>query len=186
MIPLSRIEDIESLYAARGGLHYGEGVTQIEHALQCADIVEEQGAAPSLIAAALLHDIGHLFESDEDAAQLGIDDRHETSGAKALAGLFGEAVWKPVALHVAAKRYLCLREPDYFAALSPASKTSLELQGGAFDAVKAAAFEKLPSWREAVALRRADDAGKCAEPSRRSFADFTPLLRGLLMDAARP
>jgi len=181
MIPLSRIEDIESLYAARGDLRYGEGVTQIEHALQCASLVEERGGPLSLVVAALLHDIGHLLEAETDAMR--VDDHHEASGAKALATLFDESVWKPIALHVAAKRYLCCSDPAYFASLSPASKISLELQGGVFDAAKAATFEKLPYWREAVMLRRADDAGKRAEPSGLSFSDFMPLMRGIATSA---
>ncbi|HEY8948244.1 MAG TPA: hypothetical protein VIM56_05115 [Rhizomicrobium sp.] len=177
MIPLSRIEDIERLYAVRGGLRYGEGVTQIEHALQSASLVEGGGGPLSLVVAALLHDIGHLFEAEADT--LRADDRHEASAAKALATLFDEPVWKPIALHVAAKRYLCFSDPAYFASLSPASKISLELQGGVFDAAKAAAFEKLPYWREAVMLRRADDAGKRGEPCGLSFIDFVPLMRGI-------
>ena len=55
---LSSLEDIERLYAERGALGYGEGVSQVEHAVQCAALAEEDGAPPSLIAAALLHDIG--------------------------------------------------------------------------------------------------------------------------------
>jgi len=183
MIPLSSIEDIEALYAARGDLRYGEGVTQIEHALQCAQIVEETVGEANLIVAALLHDIGHLFESETGAMQT--DDRHEASGANALRVFFGDAVCNPIALHVAAKRYLCFREPDYYAALSAASQKSLELQGGAFDAGKAEAFERLPYWREAVLLRRADDTGKREEPSGRSFRDFMPLLRGLVTGGER-
>ena len=35
MITLPSLESLEHLYAERGGRHYGEGVTQIEHALQC-------------------------------------------------------------------------------------------------------------------------------------------------------
>jgi phosphonate degradation associated HDIG domain protein len=174
------LEDIERLYAARGGLHYGEGVSQIEHALQCASLAEAAGASASLIAATLLHDIGHLIEHERETADFSVDDHHEASGAKALAGLFGEAVWRPVALHVAAKRYLCFTEPDYFARLSPASKASLKLQGGAYDAARAAGFERLPYWREARDLRRFDDTGKRDAPSPRAFADFLPLLGGLL------
>src|SRR5271156_5702879 len=113
MTPLSTLEDIERLYAARGGLSYGEGVTQTEHALQCAGLAQAAGASPSLVAAALLHDIGHLLQHEQEAAEFSVDDRHEAAGAEALAGLFGEAVWRPVALHVAAKRYLCRVEPGY-------------------------------------------------------------------------
>ncbi len=39
----------------------GEAVTQLEHALQAATLARESDASPQMIAAALLHDIGHLL-----------------------------------------------------------------------------------------------------------------------------
>jgi gamma-butyrobetaine dioxygenase len=177
MTALASLEAIQSIYEARGGLTYGEGVTQIEHALQCAALVEAGGAAPSLIVAALLHDIGHLFVDDAEAQRT--DDHHELSGAQALSRLFGSAVVQPIALHVAAKRYLCFDEPAYFDALSPASKASLKLQGGRFDDARAAAFERQPYWRDALSLRRYDDTGKSEIACGRTFADFMPLMNSL-------
>jgi predicted HD phosphohydrolase len=182
MIRLSGLDQIERLYATRGWRNYGEGVTQLEHAVQCAALAQAQEAAPSLIAAALLHDIGHLFEVEEDAAER--DTCHEIAGAQALKDLFGVAVRGPIALHVAAKRYLCFKEADYFQTLSSASLASLVLQGGPFGIREATAFERLPFWREAVAVRRFDDMGKREELSGRTFVDFAPLLRSLLLDRA--
>ena len=179
MIALSTLEEIERLYAARGGLTYGEGVSQMEHALQCAALAEADGASPSLVVASLLHDVGHLFEDEAEA--LRTDHHHELAGADLLGGLFGAAVTQPVALHVAAKRYLCFAEPAYFDALSPASKASLALQGGPFDGAQAAVFERQPYWREAAALRRYDDTGKSEVASGRTFADFGPLMGSLLL-----
>jgi len=184
MITVSTIDEIVVLYATRGRLHYGEGVTQVEHAVQCAVLAEAGGAARELIVAALLHDIGHLVVDPDEVVDFRYDDRHEIVGAKALAALFGEAVSRPVALHVSAKRYLCRSEPGYFAALSPASQKSLDLQGGAFDRAAADAFERLPHWREAVALRRFDDWGKSDEAARRTFADFIPEMRALAKSVA--
>jgi [1-hydroxy-2-(trimethylamino)ethyl]phosphonate dioxygenase len=178
MTRLASLDEIERLYAERGGLSYGEGVTQTEHAVQTAVLAQESGAAPSMVIAALLHDVGHLFVSEEDAVRT--DDRHEARGAAALSGLFGDAVCGPIALHVAAKRYLCFKEPGYLAGLSPASQASLKLQGGAFDARGAAEFEQRPYWREAVALRRCDDTGKREDALVRAFADFTPMMLALL------
>lgn len=179
---LHSLEEIERLYAERGGRLYGEGVSQTEHALQCAVLAEADGAAPSLILAALLHDVGHLFE--DEATALETDARHEIVSAQALKDLFGEDVRTPIALHVAAKRYLCFTEPAYLQALSPASQQSLKLQGGPFEADEAAAFERRPYWREAVALRRYDDLGKSAEPAGRAMADFLPLMQSLQIGAA--
>ncbi|HWY63662.1 MAG TPA: HD domain-containing protein [Rhizomicrobium sp.] len=180
MSHIKNLEDIERLYAARGGLHYGEGVTQMEHALQCAALAEEEGCPPSLVIAALLHDVGHLFEKDETLAEAGVDDRHEAAGAGALAGIFAEAVWRPIALHVAAKRYLCSVEPRYLAALSQASQRSLVLQGGPFHQAQALAFQRAPFWQEAVRLRRFDDMGKRDENSTRDFSSYLPMMQGLL------
>jgi phosphonate degradation associated HDIG domain protein len=179
MPPLDSLEALERLYAERGGDRYGEGVTQIEHALQCATLAETSGAAPSLIAAALLHDVGHLLQGE--ASGLGSQDlRHEITGAQALRRLFGPAVRRPIALHVAAKRYLCFADPAYSAALSPASQISLALQGGPFDAVEAEAFERTPHWRDSVALRLYDDAGKSEDAMGRDFGEFRPLLMSLM------
>jgi len=170
---------IDQLYAARGGLHYGEGVTQIEHALQCAILAEAEGSPPGLIVAALLHDIGHLLENEEDVAQGRFDDRHEAVGARILETIFPESVYRPVALHVAAKRYLCFTEPQYWAGLSAASQQSLKLQGGPFDQAQAQAFERAPFWQAAVQLRRFDDMGKRDETSIRDFSSYLPLMRDL-------
>lgn len=172
---LSSLEDIGRLYAKRGGLAYGENVTQLEHALQCAALARTHG--PVLTVAALLHDIGHLFDTEEHAALQ--DDRHQLAGAAALTGLFGPEVCRPIALHVAAKRWLCLREPGYHETLSDASKASLQMQGGVFDDAQALAFERQPYWQDAVTLRRFDDMGKRDEDSNLAFHDFMPLMRDL-------
>ena len=177
MIRLPDLEALERLYAEHAGAAYGEGVSQLEHALQCAVLAQAEGAPPSLVVASLLHDVGHLYEDEADALE--IDHRHEITGAQALKGLFGEDVRAPIALHVAAKRWLCLNEPGYFETLSPASKRTLELQGGVFDAAQAESFERQPHWQEAVAVRRYDDLGKRPEPCGRTFADFMPLLRSV-------
>ena len=181
---LLRLEDIERLYAARGGLNYGEDVTQLEHAVQCASLAEAESLPLSLVVAALLHDIGHLLEEEKAVTDSLIDRRHEIAGARALSFLFGDDVCAPIACHVAAKRYLCFKDAGYFHALSPASQASLRLQGGPFGAKEAQAFERLPYWREAVALRRFDDMGKREELCGRPFADFLPLMRSLAQGAS--
>jgi predicted HD phosphohydrolase len=181
MARLSSLDDLERLYAARGHLSYGEGISQIEHALQCAARAQSRGAPPHLVLAALVHDVGHLLDNEQDAVER--DLGHEIAGAAALEGLFGEAVCAPIALHVAAKRYLCHREPAYMARLSAASRASLALQGGPLDAAAAAAFEQRPGWREAVELRRCDDDGKREDAAARGMSDMAALLRALARSA---
>jgi [1-hydroxy-2-(trimethylamino)ethyl]phosphonate dioxygenase len=141
--------------------YFGERVTQAEHALQSAELAEAENASPALIVAALLHDVGHLIHTGgEDIAERGIDARHEAIGATYLAKLFGPEVVEPVRLHVPAKRYLCAIDKGYWDDLSPASKRSLELQGGAFTPDEAEAFANLPQAQDAVRLRRWDDHAK--------------------------
>ena len=154
--------DILRLFRERGHSQYGgEAVSQEEHALQAAFFAEQSNAAPSLIAAALIHDIGHLLHAlPDDAPEQGIDDRHEVLAGRWLAKRFGPDVVEPVEMHVAAKRYLCATEPGYMQRLSPPSILSLELQGGPMSADEAEAFRSHPFCAAAVALRRWDDAAK--------------------------
>src|ERR1700676_4113335 len=140
------VDRLIELLAAKGIRQYGEErVSQCEHALQCAFLAEREGAFETVVAAALLHDIGHLLhEAGERPALGGIDDRHEELGAEYLLGIFGPAVAEPARLQHAAKRYLCAPDPGYFGCLSAASVRSLELQGGPFNADEATAFRSNP------------------------------------------
>ncbi len=147
----------------RGGsaAYHGEAVSQTEHALQAAYQAESEGAPDRLVVAALLHDIGHLLEGqDEDLALQGVDGRHEAAGQAFLARSFGPGIVEPIALHVAAKRYLCAVEPGYLDSLSPSSRLSLKLQGGPMTLEERVQFESHPFHREAVRLRRWDDLAK--------------------------
>lgn len=156
------LNQILDLYRTRGQAQYGgEAVSQLEHALQCAMFAEEDGESPELIAACLLHDLGHLVHHlGDDPAVRGIDDRHEYRAVPVLETLFSDAVTTPIRLHVAAKRYLCAIDDTYWDTLSPASKLSLELQGGIFSKTMADAFIAQPNAQSAVKLRRWDDLAK--------------------------
>lgn len=166
-----------------GSRSYGERVSQIDHMLQSAQLAQADGAPDSLVAAALLHDIGH-FEGPESEGDPEIDLAHEVRAARSLAGLFGPEVWRPVALHVAAKRYLCAVQPGYLESLSPASLASLKIQGGAFNPDQVRRFAGLPFAEAALRLRRYDDGAKqlgCATPS---LADYRPMLQRLIVSPA--
>ncbi len=159
----TKIEEILGLLAKGGSRMYGgEAVSQLEHALQCATLAEEAGSEAELITASLLHDIGHLRYGLEAAIKEEVDHRHEVQGWEYLKATFGPAVIEPVRWHVDAKRYLCLVDPEYWATLSPASKRSLELQGGVFNQAQAAEFIALPYARDGVQLRIWDDQAKVA------------------------
>ena len=170
---MTGIEAIAELFAGPGARDYlGEPVTIGEHMRQAGALAEAAGAAAPLVAAALLHDVGHLRNAT--------DARHGTAGARWLGRWFGPAVTEPVRLHVAAKRYLCATEPGYFGLLSPESVRTLVLQGGPMTPEQAAAFETLPYARDAVAVRRWDDQGKDPAVTPPGFGHFEPLLAGLL------
>ena len=169
------IEDIGHLLATRGTHQYGrEAVSQLEHALQCAQLAEQAAESRATVVTALLHDLGHLLAPGGDTA--GQDDLHQYVAMPFLRALLPEAVLAPIRLHVDAKRYLCAVEPGYWAALSPASQHSLVLQGGPFSAADALRFEAQPFAQEAVRVRRYDDHAKVPGLATPALAHYLDLL----------
>jgi phosphonate degradation associated HDIG domain protein len=178
---LDSIVAVFDVLATGGGeAYFGEPVTVLEHSLQAAWFVQKKKGAETLVAAALLHDLGHLLhDAGEDAAKRGLDTRHEELGVAALGKHLPDAVLDPIRLHVAAKRYLCFLEPRYLAALSPASVESLGLQGGPMTAAQAEAFLALPHAREAITLRHADDAAKVSGLAVPGLETYRPVVAAL-------
>lgn len=174
------INEIFALFAARGQRQYGEDVTELEHALQCALFATEAGEPGHLIVACLLHDYGHLLHNlGEDAAERGVEASHEARGAVHLARYFPPAVVEPIRWHVAAKRFLCWQQPEYFNGLSTASQLSLRLQGGVMSEREAHRFELLPHCAAAIQLRRYDDAGKIPNLVTPTLESYRSLLTTL-------
>jgi phosphonate degradation associated HDIG domain protein len=179
--PLAPIFDA---FADRGHEAYGEDVSQLDHALQCAALAEHEHAPEPLVAAALLHDVGHLFEDRGHAAERHHRDaRHEIHGARALRRWFEPQVFGPVALHVLAKRYLCATDPAHRAALSPASQASFTLQGGAFSPAQCARFARTRFAADAIRLRRWDDTGKTPGLAVPPLDHYRPLLQRMVSAA---
>jgi phosphonate degradation associated HDIG domain protein len=177
--PATVVDAIADILTRRGADSYlGEAVTMQQHMLQAAQLAEQAGAPDELVAAALLHDIGHYTGAfGEDYLEQGVDDVHEEAGARLLAGLFPPAVVECVRLHVAAKRYLCATNPTYLAKLSPASMRTLALQGGPMQPREAAAFERNPHCRDSIRVRLWDEAAKVAGLATPPFAHFAVVLR---------
>ncbi len=173
------IEDLRRMVAAKGAnLYGGEAVTQEQHALQCAQLAENESAPPSLIVAALLHDIGHLIDVEFEAALQRSEDRfHENLGHEYLSRWFGPEVTEPVRLHVAAKRYLCATDESYHNRLSPASAHTLKIQGGPMSSGEVAEFEANPHHRNAVRLRIWDDEGKDPDMATGTLDHFLNIVR---------
>lgn len=127
-------------------------VDEWDHALQAAGCALADGADDELILAAALHDIGH----SPMLGGPGVADHsriaHEWIGAR----FAPRTAWLAGA-HVAAKRHLAATDAAYAARLSETSVVSLAAQGGA--AVDPA-FAAHPWHRDALRLRRYDDAAK--------------------------
>jgi phosphonate degradation associated HDIG domain protein len=172
------VDFVLRLFKERGGAAYlGEPVSQTEHALQTAWAAEQGGLGGALVAAALLHDVGHLLHDlPEDCALAGIDDAHEVRGGRWLARHFGPEVAEPVRLHVAAKRFLCATDPAYAGRLSEASLRSLRLQGGPLPPDEAARCRAGPHAEAAVLLRRLDEQAKVPGLRTPGLEHFRPCL----------
>ena len=172
------------IFNRRGAEAYlGEDVTMSQHMLQGAQFAEQANAGDLLIASALLHDIGHFTnEFPDDAQDQGIDARHEEAGARVLERFFPTLVTDCVRQHVAAKRYLCATDPDYFAQLSVASVHTLNLQGGPMASKELGEFEKLANLADIVQVRIWDDMGKIPDHQAPAFEHYTPVLQRVVDD----
>ena len=170
---------LAEIFERRGAEEYlGEPVTIAEHMLQGAALAESEGASDELVAAALLHDIGHFTSEFGTYSPDDVEDKHhDDAGAEVLGPFFPPIVTECVRLHVAAKRYLCATDPSYFAKLSSASVHTLSLQGGSMSAAEVEKFRKNPFHNEAVRVRIWDEGGKVPGMNTRAFSDYALLLQ---------
>jgi predicted HD phosphohydrolase len=180
-----REQFVEALFAwlcSAGVLHYDKQVTQLEHALQTAELARRDQAAAYEIVAALLHDVGH-FLADEyqgHADFLRPDLHHEEVGARWLAQFFPAEVTTLVRLHVPAKRWLCTMDAEYWQSLSEVSRYSLLVQGGKMLPEEMAAFQAHPGWQAAVTLRQRDDLGKQKDTQVTALESFRSVVLEVL------
>ena len=174
----SVVDEIESLYLTQGDEPHGEKVSMFQHSLLTARKAEQAGASNELIAACLLHDVGHLLvEPDDEYGK----HTHDSIGADWLAERFPPAVSEPVRHHVAAKRYICGIDPGYHDQLSSASQYTLTKQGGPMTPGEIEAFERLEYHKDALQLRRWEDGfGKIDDEVAPEFSRFRPLLEKLV------
>jgi predicted HD phosphohydrolase len=164
----------------------GETVTELAHALQCADLARVAGADEELQLASLLHDVGRYAvdqtliadKKHRDAAATRPGARgHGEVGAELIAAWVPERVAWCVRMHAEAKRYLCTVEAAYHDGLSPGSKRTLLIQGGVMTSEEADRFAAHPWAKDAVALRRWDDAAKVVGKPTSALEDWEPVLR---------
>ena len=182
LTPDNIVAFLGNIFIRHGAISYlGEQVTTSEHMLQGALLAEEANAPDALIAGVLLHDIGHyIHEFPYAAFEQGIDDCHDKAGAALLAPFFPVMVTACVGCHVAAKRYLCATESDYFDRLSPASVHTLRLQGGPMSESETAKFANNPELEFLLQVRIWDEEAKVPGKKTRSFAYYAPLLESLV------
>ena len=173
--------DVVALFEAHGGQTFGEAVTQLDHALQCAALARRSRADDEVVVAALLHDIGHLTGARVDEEAL----HHGHSGATLLRPFVPERVAWLVEYHVVAKRYLYTVDPRYAARLSPMSARSLVLQGSVLPIEERLALEIRPWFVDAVRIRRWDDEAKVPGAAVPALEEYRPLLERWLGPQSR-
>lgn len=178
------IETIFSVFKNRGAEKYAdEEVTQLQHAIQCAQLARESSEDEAVVVAALLHDIGHLLGEEDlpHSCDQNLHDAHEQAGYEFLLDGFGIQIAEMVRLHVAAKRYLCTKDQGYQNALSPTSLKSFFDQGGKMTADETSEFESNLYFAEALRLRRWDDQAKEIDKPMVEIADFLPELQSSIV-----
>ena len=165
---------------------YGrEQVSELAHALQCADLAADAGADEELMLACLLHDVGRYAVAQEEVADTmeAVACRaprargHHEAGADLVAAHVPARVAFLIRAHTDAKRYLCAAEPAYYDTLSKGSKHTLTLQGGFMTAEEAERAATHPWWPDALRLRRWDDKAKVLGKPTTPLSAWEPLLR---------
>jgi predicted HD phosphohydrolase len=170
---------LADIFHRRGADSYlGEDVTMSQHMLQGAQLAEAANAVDELVAAALLHDIGHYTnEFPPDALANNINNHHDSAGAAVLEPFFPALVTDCVRHHVAAKRYLCATDPTYFDQLSAASVHTLRLQGGPMGDDEVSIFARNAHLEDIIQVRKWDEAGKTQGRQTPGFDHYAPLLQ---------
>lgn len=158
------VNEIFTILQSGANLDYiGEPVSQLEHALQCAQQALDAKCDDETILACLLHDIGHLC-ADKNAKQMdgfGIKHHELITGEFLKAKGFSHKTVELAKSHVDAKRYLVFKKGDeYYNKLSDASKETLKRQGGMMTSQEAQLFETDPLFIEKINLRIFDEKAK--------------------------
>jgi len=175
------IEKIIDKFQNNKSLYIGEKVTIAEHMIQSAMMAEKTKSKDTLICSCLLHDYGHFILDDPDElVREKKDGKHEDVGYEYLKKYFKEEIVEPIKNHVLAKRYLA-RDQKYFNLLSPASITSLKLQGGLMSDDEAQTFEKNKYFKDSIKLRRFDEAAKNEGVKIKDIIEYKSLLQASLI-----
>ncbi len=158
---------------------YGEELPLIDHLLQTAELLWEDGGDAELAVAGLLHDVGLARRSSEL--------HHARDGAQLALSLgFSTRVAELIALHVTAKRYLVRTDERYWGVLSRESRATLVEQGGPLPITEVEAFESSGHFDDAIRLRLADYMAKDPLRGARRVEHLYPIVdRALASSTAR-
>ena len=179
MIPI--IEKIINNYKTNKSLYIGEKITMAEHMIQSAMLAEKNKSSISLICASLLHDYGHfILDNPDELVSQKKDGKHEDVAYQYLKQYFKKNVIEPIKNHVKAKKFLA-RDKKYYQILSPASITSLHLQGGVMNDDEAKEFQKEEFFDDSIKLRRFDEAAKKTGIKMKNINDYKNLLNSNLL-----
>ena len=174
------VDKIVSNYKNNNSLYIGENVTIAEHMIQSAMMAEKSKSNNNLVCACLLHDYGHfILDNPDELVRKKQDGKHEEIGYEYLKKFFKKEIVEPIKHHVIAKRYLA-RDKKYFDRLSEASVVSLELQGGILDTKEAKLFENQEFFKEAIMLRKFDEAAKKVGVKIKDIIQYKDLLKASL------
>lgn len=174
------VDKIVSNFKNNNSLYIGENVTIAEHMIQSAMMAEKSKSNNNLVCACLLHDYGHfILDNPDELVRKKQDGKHEEIGYEYLKKFFKKEIVEPIKHHVIAKRYLA-RDKKYFDRLSEASVVSLELQGGVLDTKEAKLFENQEFFKEAIMLRKFDEAAKKIGVKIKDIIQYKDLLKASL------
>lgn len=172
-------DEVFALLENSGGEQYfGEAVSKLGHALQCAWHAQQAGADEELVLASLLHDIGHLFDAEGTIRdeRVGVVNHDEIGERWLLDRGFSPRLARLVGGHVDAKRYLTASNESYMDQLSPASRETLRLQGGPMSAAEAGQFAQEPELRDILRLRSWDEMAKDPQWTGLGLATYRDML----------
>lgn len=178
------VDDIFGLYEKHGNEDYiGEPVSQLEHMSQAAQLALQEGSDDDVVLAAFFHDIGHICVSQNATNSMegyGIKSHEKIGGDFLRQKGFPDRLARLVESHVPAKRYLTFKYPEYYDALSDASKKTLTFQGGKMDATEAEDFEKVDIFEASIRLRKWDELAKETEIPIIDLNEMKALARKIL------
>ncbi len=164
----STYQHIVDSFDSAAFIQYGEtAVTELEHALQCAELADNAGADDELVFACMLHDVARFAVPQDQVSDTlqNLEPSKDAKGhgekaAELMRGLLPERSLFCIQHHAEAKQYLCQTNEKYRQKLSAASIKTLAIQSDSTSQERLNTLAKHEWWEDAIRLRVWDDAGK--------------------------